>query len=309
MTLDEAIITSSEYENDTYANIFSGYTTLDEIKNGWCKGELSIIGGFHRMGKTSLTLNIIGNLLLEDIPVALFTATDTNNTRFISRVIAAMKKDETCLKVNIKQERLIPPDIFIPLYLNFQENLTLSYIRENARILVKHHMVKCIFIESLQSIFRSEPMGNTPEGIRWVCHELKELAYELKVPVIVTSSLSNSINFREGIEGKIPIKSDIIYSNIIEKEVDSILLLHRPSYYTIIKDEEGNVINDHIIIKIFQNEFNSTEEIKLKFHNGIIREIDSLKDDIKSFKEKLKSIGFFDWFDEDLVDKNIKQEC
>lgn len=73
------------------------------------------------------------------------------------------------------------------LHLGLQTNLTLDYIKENARTCVKDYGVKCIFIETIQSVFYSETEGNTQEGMENICHELKLLAHELNVPLIATS--------------------------------------------------------------------------------------------------------------------------
>ena len=71
--------------------------------------------------------------------------------------------------------------------------MTLSYIRDNARVLVEKHGVICIFIDCLQDIFDSEENGNEKEGMEHVCHELKLIARDLNVPLIVVSDLNRAV--------------------------------------------------------------------------------------------------------------------
>ncbi|MCX5775192.1 MAG: DnaB-like helicase C-terminal domain-containing protein, partial [Firmicutes bacterium] len=61
-----------------------------------------------------------------------------------------------------------------------------------------------------------------------ISRELKELARELKVPILVVSQLSREVDKREG---KRPMLSDLRESGSIEQDADQVLLMFRKDYY------------------------------------------------------------------------------
>jgi replicative DNA helicase len=74
--------------SDSFNIITTGFRQIDTRKRGWHPGELCIIGGRPRMGKSAFILSVIKNILKEDFPIALFTATDTIHIQFLSRIVS-----------------------------------------------------------------------------------------------------------------------------------------------------------------------------------------------------------------------------
>lgn len=253
-------------EHGDFYRIKSGLKVLDMLKGGWFRGEFSVIGARPGIGKKGFILSIISNLLHDDIPISLFSATDVMNEDFIAYIVSCIKYYNLGTEREKRLDFLKAVDVaHIPLFLNLQPRMTLSYIRDNARILVENHGVKCIFIDGLQNIFDSEENGNQKEGMEQVCHELKLIARDLNVPLIVTSDLNRAIEHREGIAGKEPQMFDLRGSSAIENDADSILMLHRPSYYGIYQDERGNDMHDIECIYIHKNRYGSIGEVQLKY--------------------------------------------
>ena len=270
-----ALVNKKIETGDCY-RIESGIKPLDILKKGWCRGEFCIIGGRPGMGKTGFILSIISNLLDKNIPVSLFSAVDMMNEDFMAYLISCIKYQNYRYVREKKQEFLKSVDLSnLPLFLNIQPRLTLAYIRGNAQVLVERYGVKCIFIESLQSIFNSEEKGNEKENMEHICHELKLIARDLKVPFIVTSDLNRAVEHREGIDGKEPLLFDLRGSSAIEYEADSILLLFRPAYYGVYTDEHGNEVRELEYVKILKNKNGSIGDLLLKYchEDGTVDEI------------------------------------
>ena len=250
-------------------SIMSGFDRLDKIKQGWFFGEFSVVGGRPSMGKTGFILSLISNLINKNIPVSLFSATDKLDECFISRILSFLvsnggefNKDrfELLKTVDLKD---------VPLYLNCQHNITLDYIRETSRILVNRVGVKCIFIEDLQSIFSSEINGNTREGMEIVCSDLKKLARDLNVPIIVTSDLNRSVEHCDW--SKEPLMSHLCGSSAIENMADSVILLHRPEYYKIYQDIRGNDMRNIIELQIHKNKNRCIGDVIYRFNHNLGR--------------------------------------
>lgn len=283
-------LVNQKIENGDYYRIESGIRPLDILKKGWSKGEFCIIGGRPGMGKTGFILSIISNLLDRNIPVSLFSAVDMMNEDFMTYLISCIKYQDYELVRKNKQEFLKSVDLSnLPLFLNIQPRLTLAYIRDNAKKLVEIHGIKCIFMESLQSIFNSEENGNEKEKMEYICHELKLIARDLNVPLIVTSDLNRSVEHREGINGKEPLLSDLRGSSAIEYEADSILMLHRPAYYGIYMDEHGNELHEFEYVKILKNKYGSIGDFILKYCY-IDGTVDEVMDGKRTERKKQKNL-------------------
>ena len=250
-----------------YKPVLSGFEKIDGITHGWKPGELCVIGGRPSMGKTAFVLSIIRNLALANIPVALFTATDSPNLPFLSRVACTLlnKKQHWETEKNLKV--LAESDFAsLPVHLYADPKITISFLRDTCKELVEKDGVKCIFIETIQALFASEYDGMSKGSMEMVCIELKHLALELDVPIVITSDLNRGPEYRKGFEGKRPQVKDIRLSDAIENIADSIWFILRPSYYRVFVDENGNDLRTKAIIIIEKNKYGACGDAYLTFN-------------------------------------------
>ena len=244
-------------------NIPTGFQDLDALTKGWFPGEFCIIGGRPMMGKSAFVINAMGYLLQKKLPVLFLSATDVLNTDFMTRMVSIIMHQK------VDSEALTGIDWSdIPLHLGLRTNLTMDYIKENARTYVKEYGIKCIFIETIQSVFYSENEGNTKEGMENICHELKLLARELNVPIIATSDLNRETEYRDGMDGKRPQMQDLRGSSCIENIADSVYLLYRPAYYKILFDEMGRDIRNIMEVIVPKKKYGQTGEVRLEFDSA-----------------------------------------
>ena len=268
---------NEQIATDETSHIFSGIKAFDKLTSGWTPGELCIVGGRPSMGKTSLILSCIAhNVIDKEIPIALFSATDSFNENFLSKVVAILSDTPIACGKEAKLETLRNTQLGnVPFYISLSPKLTLSRLRKQVELLIKDKGVRCVFIETIQSIFATEDNGNTKERMERICHELNIMAKELNVPFIVSSDLNRGSEQREGM-GKRPEICDLRSSSAIENEADSVYLLHRPAYYQIIIDEYGNDLIDRIDIFVAKNKNGKTGTIPLRFDDvkGIVCDIE-----------------------------------
>jgi replicative DNA helicase len=85
---------------------------------------------------------------------------------------------------------------------------------------------------------------NRSQEISYITRNLKVLAKELEIPVIVLSQLSRTVETRIN---KRPMLSDLRESGSIEQDADIVIMLYREDYYTDNKNEEQ--VTEFIVAK------------------------------------------------------------
>lgn len=247
--------------------IKSGLKSLDQFTGGFCPGELCVIGSRPGMGKRTLVLSIISSMLRDKIPVALFSDTSSQDVNFMSRIISAIANVNTGNSYEQRVETIQNISLEdVPLYLSSNFRASMSSIRENAVKLKNENGIKCLFIESVQSLFDYGKIEDSNDYVENVCHELKILAQELQIPVIVTSELNRSPEHREGLSGKTPQLPDLRNSGAIECNADKVLLLLRPEYYRVTEDTNGYDLRGIMSIFIAKNKYGTGGVINVRFN-------------------------------------------
>jgi len=107
------------------------------------------------------------------------------------------------------------------LWLYDVPNARLSDIKAKARRLVAREGVKIIVIDYIGLIHSDSRFEKRNELIGHIMREIKQLAREINVPIIVLAQLNRQA------EGKVPSLAELAESGNIEQDADMIMLLHR----------------------------------------------------------------------------------
>lgn len=265
---------------DGMSGISSGFHKLDKMTSGWQNSDLVILAARPAMGKTAFALSMAKNIAVDQqIPVALFSL-EMSNVQLVNRLIV-----NTCeIKgEKIKSGQLEPyewaqldkkiKDLYgKPLYIDDTPSLSVFELRTKARRLVREHGVKLIMIDYLQLMNASGmSFGSRQEEVSTVSRSLKGLAKELNIPILALSQLNRGVENREGIEGKRPQLSDLRESGAIEQDADMVVFIHRPEYYHIFKDDQGNDLHGKAEIIIAKHRNGSVGDVLLTFKGQYAR--------------------------------------
>ena len=153
-----------------------------------------------------------------------------------------------------------------PIYVDDTPSLSVFELRSKARRLVKEHNIQCIIIDYLQLMNASGlSFGSREQEVSLISRSLKGLAKELDLPIIALSQLNRGVEGRTGIDGKRPQLSDLRESGAIEQDADMVCFIHRPEYYGIPADSQGNSYEGIAEIIISKHRNGAVGDVKLKF--------------------------------------------
>ena len=260
--------------------VSTGYTELDKITSGWQKSDLIIIAGRPAMGKTSFALSLAKNIAIDEkIPVAFFSL-EMNNLQLVNRLISNVCSisGTKILNGQLDDDEWKRFDNNIgkmqgaPLYVDDTAGLSIFELRTKARRLVKEKKVELIMIDYLQLMNASGAKFNSrQEEVSTISRSLKGLAKELDIPIIALSQLSRAVEQRPGEQGKVPQLSDLRESGAIEQDADIVIFVHRPEYYHIMEDAQGNSLKGMAQICIAKHRKGATKDVTLSFKSEYTR--------------------------------------
>lgn len=223
----------------------TGFSELDKLTSGLQPEELIILAARPSMGKSALALNLALNISKRNknatAGVAVFSL-EMSNDQLASRMISA--------EANIDGNRLRSGNLdsndwvalesgkqsLDKLNILFDDSaaVTVSDIRTKCRKLSQEGLLDFVVIDYLQLIKGDSRSGNRQEEVARISRGLKQMARELKVPVLALSQLSREVEKRED---KMPILADLRESGSIEQDADIVLFLYREDYYN--RDEDS----------------------------------------------------------------------
>ena len=283
----------------------SGFHDLDKMTSGWQNSDLVIIAARPAMGKTAFVLSMAKNMAVNyKYPVAFFSL-EMSNLQLVNRLIANTCEIESD---KIRSGRLQPHEwerldhklndlLGAPLYVDDTPSLSVFELRTKARRLVREHGVKIIFIDYLQLMNASGmSYGNRQEEVSTISRSLKGLAKELNIPIIALSQLNRSVENRVGDKdnnqsNKRPQLSDLRESGAIEQDADMVCFIHRPEYYKIYTDENGNDMRGIAEIIIAKHRNGAVGDVRLKFIGEYTR-FQNLNDELLANVSVPKTVTF-----------------
>jgi len=211
--------------------VTTGFKDLDDKLAGMQKSNLIILAARPGIGKTALALNIAQNLAVEaKIPVGFFSL-EMSREELVDRLLVAQADIDAW---KLKTGKLSEEDFTklsnamgelaeAPLYIDDTPALSILEMRTKARRLQVEVGVNLIVVDYLQ-LARSRQLENRVQEVSEISQGLKNLARELKVPVLALSQLSRAVEQR-GVRR--PQLADLRESGSIEQDADVVMFLWR----------------------------------------------------------------------------------
>lgn len=212
----------------------TGLRDLDEKLDGGLRdGELVIIGGRPSMGKTALAVTLGMNISGRGDVVAMFSlemARAELQNRQVSMVshihLSKIKRPERMSQFEWSRMTDAVEQIRRqPFYVNDKPGLNINQLRAKARALKRRHGLRMLIVDYLGLMDGTDPKANRNVQLGEITRNLKKLAKELSIPILVLAQLNREVDKRPG---QIPILSDLRDCGEIEQDADIVLFPVRP---------------------------------------------------------------------------------
>jgi len=253
--------------------IKTGFDNLDKLIGGISLGEFMVIGGRPAMGKTQLLINLSLNISLT-IPV-LYITFDLSEYLLTSRFISSVSGIPT---FTMLEHHFDPQQKEVLFAINKEFSKRQLYIHDFGNHSIEAVVAQClkqidelgikvIMIDYLQFMNSgtSRHYRERELEVSNICRELKNMAKEHHVCVIVSCQLNRSVECRGGY--KRPYLSDLRESGSIEQIADKVLFIHRPEYYGICQDVNGDSLIGVAEIIVAKNRIGRLGECPLYFRS------------------------------------------
>lgn len=213
----------------------TGFNELDRTLTGLHGGELILIGARPGMGKTSFAMNIVENAAFKNKTVAVFSL-EMPNIELVRRLVCSRAR------VNMQSVRsgvvsqgdwdllaAASGDLqSVNIYLDDTSSLKPLQLKSKLRKLMLQTKLDLVVIDYLQLLRSDTKTESRQVEVSEISRSLKQIALELKVPIVACAQLSRDSTKRENKE---PQLSDLRDSGAIEQDADVVMFVHRKNYF------------------------------------------------------------------------------
>lgn len=249
----------------------TGINQLDSITNGLQGGQLIVLASRPAMGKTAIALNAFTKFAAVGGNAINYFSLEMTDISLYDRLVLSwggVSKDhykrgqlthEEWDLLNQAQSDLRS----LPIWIDDNHNINVNYIRSVVRSKARKGECKMVVVDYLQLI---DSIGDSKYQTRErevaiISRELKMMAKELNIPVVLLCQLNRSVESRAGLDGKAPRLSDLRESGAIEQDADIVIMPWRPEYYGYEEDSEGNDLTNVILMEITKHRDGETGRV------------------------------------------------
>ncbi len=243
----------------------TGFKDLDDALAGMQRSNLLILAARPGVGKTSLAMNIAQHIAVNlKRPVGFFSL-EMSKEELVDRLLVAQADIDAW---KLKTGKLSEDDFTklsnamgelaeAPLFIDDTPALSVLEMRTKARRLQVENGLDFLVVDYLQ-LARSRNLENRVQEVSEISQGMKNLARELKIPVLVLSQLSRAVETRGG---KKPQLSDLRESGSIEQDADVVMFLWR-------EDDENQ---ENMMLDIAKHRNGPLKNIPLHFRGDRIK--------------------------------------
>ena len=223
---------------------------FDKMSGGLSKGDLVVFGGRPAMGKTASSIAAVYNAVCtgltelsdegavqKDLKAAIFSLEMTAESLIVRTLVRESDtpyqdwkmgriKDSQWSHITRAADDICKLEDRLFIIDRYASNI--SDIRRHCKAIKRRHGLDLVMIDYLQLVEVKGSAGTTNERVSFITRELKKMAKDLDLVVILLSQLNRSLESREDKRPKI---SDLRDSGAIEQDADLVAFVYRDVVY------------------------------------------------------------------------------
>ncbi|MBP7700709.1 replicative DNA helicase [Candidatus Woesebacteria bacterium] len=243
----------------------TGFADLDKVLAGFQKSNLIVLAARPGTGKTAFSLNMAQHMTVVAKKKVGFFSLEMSREELVDRLLVGQADIDAW---KLKTGRLDQQDFLklsdamgvladAGLYIDDTPALTIFEMRTRARRLKTEFDIDMLIVDYLQ-LAHGRTRDNRVTEVAEISQGLKNIARELKIPVLALSQLSRAIESRTE---KTPQLSDLRESGSIEQDADVVMFLYR-------KDDD---IREAVNLKISKHRNGGMADIDLYFRGDRVK--------------------------------------
>jgi replicative DNA helicase len=207
------------------------------------------------MGKTSFAMNIaFHTALYQQRHVGIFSL-EMDKSKLLMRMLssgAEVPLSEMLQGYGIDQNKIFLITTVAeklaeaPIFIDDRGGNTMMDIRSKARRLKAEEGLDLLIIDYMQLLMPEVSKQTRQQEISEISRSIKNLAKELRIPIIAVSQLSRAPETRSE---KRPVLADLRESGAIEQDADLVIFIYREDYYKTPEDKSEQGIAEVIVGK------------------------------------------------------------
>lgn len=230
------------HETGKLPGITTGLTALDRALGGYRPTNLVVIGARPAMGKTAFLIN--GALAAAKAGPVGFISAEQDGEQLAQRMFSILG-DIDSQKVRTGQldgdewDKLRSACLRLrqmDFYINDEPGASITAVKKQAREWKYKYNIQALYVDYIQKLEPARRQSLRTYEIAEIVRSLKNLARELKIPVIALAQVSRDCEKRDD---KRPYMSDIADSGEIEREADEVITIYRDEVYNEHTPEKG----------------------------------------------------------------------
>jgi hypothetical protein len=232
----EHIKTQIELGEQDIVGLDTGFKKLNEMIKGFKNGDLIIVAARPGMGKTTLCLNFMSQVLKSGAGVVFFSL-EMPAEQIMMRILSSKTSiplqdimtgkidDEAMARLSDACGEFSEYKLFVhdSGYVNIHQVRT-----QMRKLKAMHPEISLCVIDYIGLMMSTNNYADRHIQIAEISRGLKLLARELDMPIIALSQLNRSLESRAN---KRPMLSDLRESGAIEQDADIILFVYRDEFY------------------------------------------------------------------------------
>lgn len=222
--------------NGALDGLSTGFTDLDAALQGLKGGQLVVIAGRAKMGKTTFAMSIVRHNIIKAKKRTLIFSLEMSRKELTDRMLSAEGTIPLEMIKNGKALNEFPAEMTYayhtlqgkPVTILDRGGVSMSRIRAIARSYKRKRSLDLVLIDHLGLLDAEDSSHSILQRTSEATRQAKLLAKELDVPVMLVCQLNRALEQRHD---KRPIPSDLRDSGTIEQDADLVLFVYRDEVY------------------------------------------------------------------------------